>query len=82
METANMPGRSNNSSVSNGLQNVMDRYETDQKAIRYNGNIVSELFESATFVVYTSLLCVVEDGKTPTNETKNDLNKIIIAACK
>ena len=44
METKNVPDRSNNSSVSTGLQNVMDRYETDQKAIRYNGNIVQVIF--------------------------------------
>ena len=55
METANMPGRSNNNFVSNGLQNVMDRYETDQKAIQYNGNIVSELLESTTFGVIRCL---------------------------
>ena len=41
METWNVPDRSNNISLSIGLQNVMDRYETDQKAIRYDGNIVS-----------------------------------------
>ena len=35
-----MPDRSNNISVSIGLQNVMDRYGTDQKAIRYNRNLV------------------------------------------
>ena len=40
METGNVPDRSNNISVSIGLQNVMDRYGTDQNAIRYNGNIV------------------------------------------
>ena len=40
METGNVPDRSNNISVPIGLQNVMDRYGTDQKAIRYNGNIV------------------------------------------
>ena len=40
METENVSDRSNNISVSIGLQNVMDRYGTDQKAIRYNGNIV------------------------------------------
>ena len=40
METENLSDRSNNISVSTGLQNVMDRYGTDQKAIRYNGNIV------------------------------------------
>ena len=40
METENVSDRSNNISVSNGLQNVMDRYGTNQKAIRYNGNIV------------------------------------------
>ena len=42
METGNVSDRSNNISVSIGLRNVMDRYETDQKAIRYNGNIVSD----------------------------------------
>ena len=40
METGNVSVRSNNISVSTGLQNVMDRYGTDQKAIRYNENIV------------------------------------------
>ena len=40
METGNVPDRSNNISVSIGLQNVMDRYGTDKKAIRYNGNIL------------------------------------------
>ena len=40
METENVSDRSNNISVSIALQNVMDRYGTDQKAIRYNGNIV------------------------------------------
>ena len=39
METGIVLDRSNNISVSIGLQNVMDRYGTDQKAIRYNGNI-------------------------------------------
>ena len=39
-KTGNIPDRSNNISVSIGLQNVMDRYGTDQEAIRYNGNIV------------------------------------------
>ena len=39
METENLSDRSNNISVSTGLQNVMDRYGTDQKAIQYNGNI-------------------------------------------
>ena len=38
METENVSDRSN-ISVSTVLQNVMDRYGTDQKAIRYNGNI-------------------------------------------
>ena len=41
METGNVPGGSNNISVSTGLQNVMGRYEMDQKAIRYNGSIAS-----------------------------------------
>ena len=40
IETGNVPDRSNNISVSIGLQNVMDRYGTDRKAIQYNGNIV------------------------------------------
>ena len=40
METENVPDRSNNMSVSIGLQIVMDRYRTEQKAIQYNGNIV------------------------------------------
>ena len=40
METENMLDRSNNISVFIGLQNVIHRYGTDQKAIRYNGNIV------------------------------------------
>ena len=40
METRNVTDRSNNISVSIGLQNVMNRYGTDQKAIRCNGNIV------------------------------------------
>ena len=37
METGNVSDRSN-ISVSIGLQNAMDCYGTDQKAIRYNGN--------------------------------------------
>ena len=41
METGNVPDRSNNISVSIGLQNVMDRYGTDQKVIRYNGNSIN-----------------------------------------
>ena len=40
METGNVTDRSNNISASIGLQNVMNRYGTDQKAIRCNGNIV------------------------------------------
>ena len=40
METENVLDRSSNISVFTGLQNVMDRYGTDQKAIQYNGNIV------------------------------------------
>ena len=40
MEIENVLDRSTNIFVSTGLQNVMDRYGTDQKAIRYNGNIV------------------------------------------
>ena len=40
METGSVLDRSNNISVSIGLQNVMDRYGADQKAIRYNGNSI------------------------------------------
>ena len=40
METGNVPDQSNSDFVSIVLQNVMDRYGTDQKAIRYNANIV------------------------------------------
>ena len=40
METGNVPNWSKNISVSIGLENVMDHYGADQKAIRYNGNIV------------------------------------------
>ena len=40
IETGDVPDRSNNISVSIGLQNVTDRYGTDQKAIRYNGNSI------------------------------------------
>ena len=40
METENVLDRSNKISVFIGLQNVMARYGTDQKAIRYNGKIV------------------------------------------
>ena len=40
METENVTDRSNNISVSIGLQNVMHRYGTDQKAIQHNGNMV------------------------------------------
>ena len=39
METKNVSDQSN-ISISTGLQNVMDRYGTDQKAIRYNENVV------------------------------------------
>ena len=41
METRNVPDRSKNIFVSIGLKNVMDRYGTDQKAIRYHGNSIS-----------------------------------------
>ena len=40
METENVTDRSNNISVSTGLQNVMDHYGTDQKAIQHNENMV------------------------------------------
>ena len=40
METGNVTDRFNNISVSIGLQNVMDRCGTDQKATRCDGNIV------------------------------------------
>ena len=44
MKAENVSDRFQQQFVSIGLQNVMDRYGTDQKAIRYNGNIV--LFDS------------------------------------
>ena len=40
MQTGDGLDRSNNILVSVLLQNMMDRYGTDQKAIQYNGNIV------------------------------------------
>ena len=40
-ETGNVTDGSNNISVSTGLHDVIDRHGTDQKAIRYNGNIVN-----------------------------------------
>ena len=43
-ETGNVPDRSSKMSISIGLQNVTDRYGTDQKMIRYNGNIVLAYF--------------------------------------
>ena len=46
METENVLDRSNKIYVSIGLQNVMDRYGTDQKAIRYNGNIVYDFVKN------------------------------------
>ena len=54
METGNMSDRSNNISVSIGLQNVMDRYGTDQKAIRYDGNIVL-----VSLPVWSSILSLI-----------------------
>ena len=41
METENVSDRSNNILVSIGLQHVMNRCGTDQKAIRYNGNNIN-----------------------------------------
>ena len=41
METGHVPDRSDNISVCIGPQYVMDRYRTDQKAIQYDGNIVT-----------------------------------------
>lgn len=40
METENAPDKSNNISVSIGLQYVMDRCGTDKKVIPHHGNIV------------------------------------------
>ena len=40
METGNGLDRSNDILISIVLQNVTDRYGTNQKAIQYNGNIV------------------------------------------
>ena len=56
METENVSDRSNNISVSIGLQNVMDRYGTDQKAIRYNGNIVLVSFIFVTLLFFSKRL--------------------------
>ena len=47
METGSMPDRSNNISVSIGLQNMMDHYRTVQKAIRYHGNLEKYLFSGS-----------------------------------
>ena len=47
METGSMPDRSNNISVSIGLQNMMDHYRTVQKAIRYNGTLEKHLFSGS-----------------------------------
>ena len=52
METENVSDRSNNISVSIALQNVMDRYRTDQKAIRYNGNIVIVAVKRIVLISY------------------------------
>ena len=52
MEIENVSDRSNNISISIGLQNVMDRYETDQKAIRYNGNIVIVAVKRIVLISY------------------------------
>ena len=56
METENVSDRSNNISVSIALQNVMDRYGTDQKAIRYNGNIVLVSFIFVTLLFFSKRL--------------------------
>ena len=40
MEAGNVMDGSNNISVSIGLHDVIERHGSDQKAIRYNGNIV------------------------------------------
>ena len=52
METENVSDRSINISISIGLQNVMDRYRTDQKAIRYNGNIVIVAVKRIVLISY------------------------------
>ena len=57
MEIENVSDRSNNISVSIGLQNVMDRYGTDQKAIRYNGNIVL-VRATIMFIIFWDFLIV------------------------
>ena len=56
METGNVPDRSNNISVSIGLQNVTDRYGKDQKAIRYNGNIVYGVFTTSSAFLYYDVI--------------------------
>ena len=55
METGNVPDRSNNISVSTGLQNLMDHYGTDQKAIRYNGNIVSVILRFPKIIIHNKI---------------------------
>ena len=57
METGNEPDRSNNIPVSIGLQNVIDRYGTGQKAIRYNGHSI----------IKRNFLC---NGKKPLKKAK------------
>ena len=59
METGNMPDRSNNISVSIGLQNVMDRYGTDQKAIRYNRNLVLKYLITLYNQGIESIMCLL-----------------------
>ena len=64
METENVPDRSNNISVNNisvsiGLQNVIDRYGTDQNAIRYNGNIVIFSTHVAPMFAFISMLSIL-----------------------
>ena len=59
METGNMPDRSNNISVSIGLQNVMDRYGTDQKAIWYNRNLVLKYLITLYNQGIESIMCLL-----------------------
>ena len=55
METGNVPDQSNNISDSIGLQNVMACCGTDQKAIRYNGNIVKYKLQTTCFYLILSI---------------------------
>ena len=66
METKNVSDQSN-ISISTGLQNVMDRYGTDQKAILYKGNIILEERSVSTAIQYKNCaqILVLSVNKSP-----------------